>query len=234
MSASATGKRKTRNPTKYKIGDEHFGTLDAMRAFGQRLLHESPSGAVFRPGTAEFRYLYDLLARHPSSEAKIGCGVAEFFVDNSANSRCFHVRRTDKSEEEFSYNKCVWGPQQKQDRTKALRHAVIEQMVRFKNAEFAQESLPRCAISDAQIYNRQDCEVDHHPIEFQQLVKNFFAEEETEFDDIQIQKFKGGKVNMVDKELKKRWQKYHADHARMRLLLITQHRQKTLKRYEKS
>lgn len=233
MSASVTGKRKTRNPTKYKIGDEHFGTLSAMRAFGQRLLHESPNGAVFRPDTAEFRFLRDLLARHPASDAKIGCGVAEFFVGDSWVSRCFHVRRTDQSEEEFSYNKCVWGQQERQDRTKALRQAVIEQMLQFKNAEFARESLPRCAISDAEIRSQRDCEVDHHPIEFQQLVKDFVAEQRIEFDDVQIRKRKGGKVELCDEQLCVRWQEYHRRHARMRLLLVDQHRRKTLKRYEK-
>ncbi|KAK6939649.1 hypothetical protein RJ641_029180 [Dillenia turbinata] len=51
-----------------------------------------------------------LLAYHPHSEDKIGCGVGSIMVDRHPqfrNSRCLFVIRTDGGWIDFSYQKCI-------------------------------------------------------------------------------------------------------------------------------
>lgn len=62
----------------------------------------------------ELDLLIEVLGRHPESEKKIGCGVKDIFVSatsmwdrhTSNYSYCFHVKRMDDSEEDFSYHAC--------------------------------------------------------------------------------------------------------------------------------
>lgn len=58
----------------------------------------------------EFDLLLQLLALHPKSEEKIGCGVSFFTTEDSPVKRgqkFFLIRRTDGSIEDFSYIKCL-------------------------------------------------------------------------------------------------------------------------------
>ncbi|CAM6122097.1 unnamed protein product [Calypogeia fissa] len=52
----------------------------------------------------------DVLAHHPQSEAKIGCGIDHIKVDyhpDHPTSKCFHIVRKDGSCTDFSYHKCL-------------------------------------------------------------------------------------------------------------------------------
>lgn len=61
--------------------------------------------------SSEFQIIRDLLDRHPDAKMKIGVGVKAIFVQKAFvgqwQSFCFHVKRTDGSEEDFSYNACL-------------------------------------------------------------------------------------------------------------------------------
>ncbi|XKU42497.1 DCL family protein [Pseudomonas [fluorescens] ATCC 17400] len=61
--------------------------------------------------SADEELVYELLQRHPESETKIGCGVVGIFRAHSPDhpSSCFHVRRADGTETDFSYKTCVRG-----------------------------------------------------------------------------------------------------------------------------
>src|SRR5215216_4869744 len=54
--------------------------------------------------------LLALLARHQDAASKIGSGVDHFKVDNDGyGGRCFWIVRTDSSETDFTYVRCVTG-----------------------------------------------------------------------------------------------------------------------------
>lgn len=60
----------------------------------------------------EFKTVYKALGKHPGADRKIGVGVASIFVQRTqykvhgSFSYCFHVKRVDGSEEDFSYQVC--------------------------------------------------------------------------------------------------------------------------------
>jgi hypothetical protein len=56
---------------------------------------------------AAHAFLLGLLALHPDAARKVGPGVARFYTVQNRFSRCFYVRRTDSTEEDFSYTKCL-------------------------------------------------------------------------------------------------------------------------------
>ena len=54
----------------------------------------------------EMNPVMENLKMHPDAKEKIGCGVDKIFVQKPdfKNSYCFHVKRTDGSEEDYSYH----------------------------------------------------------------------------------------------------------------------------------
>lgn len=51
-----------------------------------------------------------LLALHPKSDEKIGCGVTHFSVRSAEfGSKCFWVNRSDGTTEKFSFATCIKG-----------------------------------------------------------------------------------------------------------------------------
>lgn len=53
-------------------------------------------------------FLLAALKKHPEAQEKIGIGVDHLFVRRADyGTKCFWVRRTDGSEERFSYKSCV-------------------------------------------------------------------------------------------------------------------------------
>lgn len=53
-------------------------------------------------------FLLEALKNHPEVNAKIGVGVDHLFVRRADyGTKCFWVRRTDGTEERFSYKSCV-------------------------------------------------------------------------------------------------------------------------------
>lgn len=53
-------------------------------------------------------FLLEALKNHPEVSEKVGVGIAHFFVRRADyGTKCFWVRRTDGSEERFSYKSCV-------------------------------------------------------------------------------------------------------------------------------
>ena len=55
-------------------------------------------------------FLSCLLQRHPEYVSKVGSGIEEMFIKLDGRwkkTRCFHILRTDKSQTDFSYLKCI-------------------------------------------------------------------------------------------------------------------------------
>lgn len=53
-------------------------------------------------------FLLEAIKNHPEVNEKIGVGIDYFFVRRADfGTKCFWIRRTDGSEERFSYKSCV-------------------------------------------------------------------------------------------------------------------------------
>lgn len=90
------------------IGNRKFPRqLDALNFFKQMLARYSPGDRVSDVDAVD---LHSLLLRHRDVVKKIGCGVSHFMVQKDGyGGRCFWVVRTDGSQEDFTYKRCVTG-----------------------------------------------------------------------------------------------------------------------------
>lgn len=72
----------------------------------------------------DFELIHSALEWHPKSASKIGVGVESFFVQgaevNGIRSYCFHVKRIDGTEEDFSYRYCF--PHLKRQKKSSQKH----------------------------------------------------------------------------------------------------------------
>eukprot|EP00811_Abedinium_folium_P034719 NODE_7578_length_1566_cov_16.286310.p1 GENE.NODE_7578_length_1566_cov_16.286310~~NODE_7578_length_1566_cov_16.286310.p1 ORF type:complete len:421 (-),score=77.50 NODE_7578_length_1566_cov_16.286310:302-1495(-) len=85
----------------------HKGWQDVRRKVS-RILQQRPIGTELE--AEEFAVVRGLLNYHPEAVAKIGVGVRAIKVDASlheSQSRCFWMRRTDGSMEDFSTRRCL-------------------------------------------------------------------------------------------------------------------------------
>ncbi|MFS7972801.1 hypothetical protein Hanom_Chr09g00849121 [Helianthus anomalus] len=90
---------------------EIFLDIDPITLLIKDILHSDRymDGQQLTP-TDEKMVVQKLLAFHPHSEDKIGCGIDSIMVDRHPqfrNSRCLFVVRTDGVWIDFSYQKCI-------------------------------------------------------------------------------------------------------------------------------
>jgi hypothetical protein len=85
-----------------------FPTQKAANHFIQQLLNSQPPKAIIPEPLHSF--LVALVSRHPRAGEKIGVGIRHFTVEPTLHrTRCFYLTRTDGTETDFSYFKCVRG-----------------------------------------------------------------------------------------------------------------------------
>lgn len=91
--------------------DEIFNDIEPIIVLTKEILHSSK---YMDGGTLtledEKTVVEKLLAYHPHSEDKIGCGLESIMVDRHPqfrHSRCLFVVRTDGGWIDFSYQKCL-------------------------------------------------------------------------------------------------------------------------------
>lgn len=89
-----------------EIGDMYFSKKgDALNHLKSVLNSYRPEERV---SAADEIFLLEALKKHPEVNEKIGVGVDHLFVRRADyGTKCFWVRRTDGSEERFSYKSCV-------------------------------------------------------------------------------------------------------------------------------
>lgn len=89
-----------------EIGSKKFEKKGDALSYLKSLLNSySPEERV---SNADKIFLLEALKKHPEADEKVGVGVDHIFVRRADyGTKCFWVRRTDESEERFSYKSCV-------------------------------------------------------------------------------------------------------------------------------
>ncbi|KAK9756427.1 hypothetical protein RND81_01G096400 [Saponaria officinalis] len=91
--------------------DEILRDIEPTSLFAKEILHSDRYMDGERLTTDDERYVWEkLLAYHPRSADKIGCGLDSIMVDRHPqykHSRCLFVVRTDGGWIDFSYQKCL-------------------------------------------------------------------------------------------------------------------------------
>jgi hypothetical protein len=117
-------------------------------------LQNAPIGVITNKLAVKKMHL--LIAMHPEASRKIGVGIDHFKIVRNAlrAGRGIKLVRTDGSEENFSYKRCVSGVVQSPHgkACEALRFAVRSQLIAFRDASGMPVS---CAVSGAIIKDRE-------------------------------------------------------------------------------
>jgi hypothetical protein len=208
-------------PTPVLIGHRQFPSRAQALEEARRVRDQYANGD--RVGAHDVEFLTDLLFLHSEAPEKIGSGIAGFSVDldqEFRRTRCVYVHRTDGSSTDFSFKNCIEGAKPRQDRYSAIREAVSDQTIAFKQRAFADQARVPCAVRGTPTAFA-DAHVDHVPPQtLRQLVTAWLAAERMHIDDIEISPPADNQfvADMIDPDQRRRWTTYHADRAVLRLV----------------
>lgn len=202
------------------IGEYEFGTKAEAKTAVQKILNENQLRDTLRGN--EDIFIRDLIALHPATEDKIGCGIdhVEIRRDPSyGTTRCFYILRTDGSSTDVSYIKCIDGEKRRQLLRPALRKEILPQILQFKQAQFA-TGAQRCPYTD-EVLNFDTCHIDHlPPMTFETLVTEWLKLNGITEADVQFTEREDNastrsmtKVSQIES-----WTNYHYRHAQLRIL----------------
>ena len=202
------------------IGEYEFGTKLEAKAAVQKVLNRHQLRD--RLTGDEDIFIRDLIALHPATEDKIGCGISHIEIRTDPNygtTRCFYIVRTDGSDTDVSYIKCIDGEKLRQLLRPALRNAILAQVLHFKQVQFA-TSFQRCPYTD-ELLNFDTCHVDHlPPMTFETLVTEWLKLNGLTEADVQITEREDNASTrfMTDVGQVASWTSYHQQYAQLRIL----------------
>lgn len=194
------------------VGGRVFRTrTDALEQI-RHVRDRYPLGAVVTDGDDQ-EFLLELLALHPEAAEKFGPGVEHFEVRQNGSTVGFWIIRTDGSETDFSFIRCLRAPRHDEEVRAAMREAVRDQKLAARDAAFANGEV-RCPIT-GELLTPQTCHVHHDEREFLELA-DAFAGEIGGYERIEVVAGDGviGR-RLVDEDLKRRWQEFHERNARL-------------------
>ena len=200
------------------LAGEQYETKQAAGERIRGILYAAPVGRpiVGRDGEV----LRALLERHPRSVEKIGPGVLWFEVrmnPEHPSQRSFWLVRVDGTQSDWSYLRCLNLRDQRALVLEAMRAAVVEQILAFKNAQFEQGTVT-CAITGEPV-SRDNCHVDHAPPTFVALAETFAASYGG-FEEIRVSAGTDGAIGrrLTDEHQCHSWQYFHRQQARLRIV----------------
>lgn len=209
-----------------QIGPLHYPSKNSAKRVIQLLrdrYKDNDNGqAVCVSDESDHGFLTDLLALHHEAEIKKGEGIDHFFVAPAPpyGTFCFHIRRTDGSTTDFSFDTCISGPNLRGDRLCAMREAVADQTRAHKQKAFAGTAVVECALSGAKLAFA-DAHVDHVPLTtFQALVESWLTLNGLVIHDVVITAPADNQYvsEMADSTQRASWVTFHAEKAQLRIL----------------
>jgi hypothetical protein len=203
---------------KYYIGVREYPTKTAAQEAIRKVLYRyQPGETVGRPEDQEF--LADLVQNHPDPASKIGVGIARFEVRRNLKTPGFWIIRTDGSDTDFSFVKCLRPPTHPQLVRTALRRSVDEQIWQFRDHALGGGQMV-CSVSGDPI-DRLNCHVDHDDPTFSDLVDAYVAAHGG-YEAFQVVETVDGAFGrrLADAQVEVAWQAWHKANANLRLVSI--------------
>jgi hypothetical protein len=203
------------------VGNLRFGTKLAAKEWVRNLVARYPDGAVLNQDDTVF--LKDLLELHPRVDEKVGSGVHSFIIDTNweySNTRTIFINRTDGSRTDFSWVKCIDGETSDQLQMQALRVAVMDQIIGFKQSQLLSARPITCPETGEQL-SWQHCHVDHcAPDTFERLVADWLLSEGITIEQVAISPSRDISFHrkLTNEAQRQSWWNFHNSRKRLRLL----------------
>lgn len=207
--------------TPIQVGPHKFTSKSAAKQHARGIMKRHAEIGIMTPGDEMF--LRDLIALHPESEQKIGCGILGFTTQVDPvwkTTRHFAIIRTDGSITDFSFHTCLDGNNHRKDVLQALRHAVADQVLTFLNREFETQDKIFCPFTGIQLVPFE-CHVDHIPPDtFLNLVSRWMTENSIDYSEIKLVENADNQWvrELLNQEQIASWQRFHILNCHLRLV----------------
>ena len=202
------------------LNGQEFKTQGQLKEFVRQIVDRYNDGDILN--LSDLSFCKSLLERHPESIEKIGSGVKSIRVSVIPpwKSKGFILTRTDGTEIDFSFRACVSSKaiSHKQKVNKAARTAVHLQIVSFKKSNIFDGFL-KCAIT-GQFLSWDECDIDHYPIPFADLLERYMAIIGSDFKDLKVTE-DSGSYRFIDSAIDSSFRSYHLENAGLRPLRNT-------------
>lgn len=228
----------------YDIGGVPFRTKSEITDHCRQILHLTKDGKAVAEEAR--RFLIDLFSRfheqwHHKAQGHETKDI-HFFVQESKPHKTKHfvMRKADgaplgdDADDDISFGHTIKRipssrsakadphAQQRKDVRDAARSAVIDQIWAFRDAHLV--GGPLCELTGQRI-SRDNCDVDHRaPLTLNRLLEDFIRLNGIDIIAVDVGSRHGTEAVFMDKSLEARWQRYHQEHADLRLLSKEGHR----------
>ncbi len=173
----------------FSLGGMTFDAKTRVSEYVKGVLSSTPFEQALTG--VEFLVLRDLLNWHPDAEQKIGVGIERIEVrrneTHAKNARGFWLVRSDGSETDFSYLKCLQG--ERSHRIKflaACRFAVKDHITLYRDEFFRVAPVPTCALTGVPI-TPENSHVDHTPpYTFERITQAFAMLNGLDMEDVSL------------------------------------------------
>lgn len=212
-----------------ELASYSWPTKKAAKAAFREVLYDPRYGRKRRVTDPDHvQMLLELLDRHPDSAEKIGPGVEYFFIGEiskdpavfvSSSAIGIWIRRTDGSDADFSYNTAIDGRSHKHAVDGAMRHAVSDLRLNYREARFASGQPVECYLSGAKIIEQSEGSVIYNKPSWSQLTHKF-ATSQGGWSKIAVTSGQGAIQvgdRFVDRALEDQWIDFHEKHANLEI-----------------
>lgn len=203
-----------------RIGELVFPTKGAAKKHVQEIVASYADGK--RLGPEHHSFALELLGLHPEHAQKIGVGIHHFTIQTDAvwgTTRHFQIHRTDGSETDFSWQSCIDVKDPRREVLGAMRGAVREQIMEFKERALMISPPPVCPFNGIEL-TAGNSHVDHEsPATFAWIADQWFATMGG-FEAVKISAATDQQwaAEMTCDEQKRQWQDHHQRLAKLRLV----------------
>jgi hypothetical protein len=197
-------------------------TKTALKAICQFVISKTPDGELLGPKEAKF--VTELFRRHPDYQEKSAPGIRGFSVRTDrrwGTSRHFVVERVDGTSIDFSWQICLDAkcPDKATLVEDSLRNSVVDQVIAFREAAFANTKELVCPLT-GELVNSRECHVDHIPPgTFEVMVTVWLMRRGLTYDGIALEPAPDGYgQELANPDQRASWRAFHALHAKLRVV----------------
>lgn len=205
--------------SEYVIDGYVFKSKTALGEAIRDILHRYPVGEMLDQADTDF--MYDVIHMHPNAEAKIGCGIKAFGVQQNPGykNKEFMLIRKDGTQTDFSFNKCLRAPTQQARFLQACRQAVSAGIIAFRHTYFQMTPNPVCELT-GEILTMENSHVDHKPPHtFRWIAEMFIQKHHVNVERVALTS--GGDNSclvLMPSDLEALWTDYHWQMAELRVI----------------
>ena len=210
------------------IGEKIFKTKAESKDFVKAILNKYELQNSL--DTTDFQFICELLKRHPEYDKKLGVGITKIIIKLDGNwgkTRCFHIKRIDGTETDFSYLNCIDNDTSreplkmfKQCARSAVKDQVVSHLSNYIRRTIDNDNNVVCEKSQLKI-RREQATVDHTPpITFDKILNDFLKLKNIEPSQIEYTGFGDNEYNkeFKDEQIKSEFANYHRQVAKLRVI----------------